>query len=64
MTKLSRSELRNKIMTILYQINVYKQNKMNFNIDDVINMVKNNDESLTFKSNVLYLFEELKEKMM
>ena len=39
MTKLSRSELRNKIMTILYQINVYKQNKMNFNIDDVINEV-------------------------
>ena len=26
-------------MTILYQINVYKQNKMNFNIDDVINEV-------------------------
>jgi N utilization substance protein B len=39
MTKLSRSELRNKIMTILYQINVYKQNKMSFNIDDVINEV-------------------------
>lgn len=32
----TRSELRKDIMTILYQINVYKKNKMEFNTDDVI----------------------------
>ena len=36
MEQLNRSELRKKIMTILYQINVYNKNKMNYNIDDVI----------------------------
>jgi isopentenyl-diphosphate delta-isomerase type 1 len=34
-----------------------------FNIDDVINMIKNNDETLTFKSDRLYLFENLKKIM-
>lgn len=32
----NRSELREKIMTITYQISLYKSNKMNFNVDDVI----------------------------
>lgn len=32
-----------------------------FNIDDVINMIKNNDETITFKADRLYLFEKLKE---
>ena len=32
----SRSELREKIMTIIYQITLYKNNKMNYNVDDVI----------------------------
>ena len=32
----NRSELREKIMTIIYQITLYKNNKMNYNIDDVI----------------------------
>lgn len=36
---MNRSELRKKIMTILYQINIYKNNKMNYQIDDVINEV-------------------------
>ena len=31
-----RSELRVKIMTILYQIDIYKQNKLDYNVDDVI----------------------------
>lgn len=35
----TRSELRKDIMTILYQINVYKKNKMEFNTDDVIKEV-------------------------
>lgn len=32
----SRSELREKIMTIIYQITLYKNNKMNYNVDEVI----------------------------
>ena len=31
-----------------------------FNIDDVIDRIKNNDESITLKSNRLYLLERLK----
>ena len=32
----TRSELREKVMTILYQISLYKSNKIQYNIDDVI----------------------------
>lgn len=32
----TRSELREKIMTILYQISLYQANKIEYNIDDVI----------------------------
>lgn len=32
----TRSELREKIMTILYQISLYKTNRIEYNIDDVI----------------------------
>lgn len=32
----TRSELREKVMTILYQIDLYKQNKIEYNIDDII----------------------------
>lgn len=39
MEQLTRSELRKKIMTILYQINVYNHNKIEYNINDVINEV-------------------------
>ena len=35
----SRSELRVSIMTILYQINMYKKNKIDYNVDDVIKEV-------------------------
>lgn len=34
--QLKRSDLRIKIMTILYQIDIYKQSKIEYNIDDVI----------------------------
>lgn len=34
--QLKRSDLRIKIMTILYQIDIYKQNKIEYNVDDVI----------------------------
>ena len=32
----NRSELREKIMTIIYQISLYKKNKIDFNVDDII----------------------------
>lgn len=32
----SRSELREKIMTIVYQLTLYKNNKINYNVDEVI----------------------------
>ena len=35
----SRSELRVSIMTILYQIYMYKKNKIDYNVDDVIKEV-------------------------
>jgi N utilization substance protein B len=34
--QLNRSELRKVIMTVLYQINVYETNKMEFKIENVI----------------------------
>lgn len=36
MQQLTRSELREKIMTILYQINVYDNNKIEYDINEVI----------------------------
>jgi len=39
MEKLTRSELRNKIMTILYQINVYEKNKIAYDVDTIIKEV-------------------------
>lgn len=36
MEQLNRSELRKKIMTILYQISVYSSNNMKYDINDVI----------------------------
>ncbi len=35
----TRSELRVTIMTILYQINIYKKNHMEYNVDDIIKEV-------------------------
>ena len=35
----TRSELRKKIMTILYQMNVYDKNKMSYNVEDIIKEV-------------------------
>lgn len=32
----NRSELRKKIMTILYQMNVYDKNKIKYNVEDLI----------------------------
>ena len=35
----NRSESRKKIMTILYQINVYDKNKMKYDVEDIIKEV-------------------------
>ena len=43
MKKESRSELRKKIMTILYQINIYEQNKIEYDIEKVIKEVSEID---------------------
>lgn len=40
--KVTRSELREKIMTILYQINIYRKDKMDYSVENVI---KENDKS-------------------
>jgi N utilization substance protein B len=39
MKETNRSELRKKIMTILYQISVYKSNKINYDVNEVIREV-------------------------
>ena len=39
MEQLNRTELRKKTMTILYQINVYKKSKMEYNVEEVIKEV-------------------------
>ncbi len=39
MEQRNRSELRKKIMTILYQINIYQNNKMHYDIDSIIKEV-------------------------
>ena len=39
MEHLTRTDLRKNIMTILYQINVYKTNKIKYDVDDVIKEV-------------------------
>ena len=39
MEQTSRSELRKKIMTILYQINIYEQNKIEYKVDNIIKEV-------------------------
>lgn len=52
MEQLNRSELRKKIMTILYQINVYEKNKMSYDVDDVIKEVMEIDNE--FVKEVVY----------
>ena len=39
MEQLNRSELRKKIMTILYQVSIYNKSKIIYKIDDVIKEV-------------------------
>lgn len=52
MKQVSRSELREKIMTILYQINVYNNNKIVYDVDSVIK--ENVDIENEFVKEVVY----------
>ncbi len=52
MEQLTRSELRKNIMTILYQVNVYTLNKIEFNIDDIIKEVNPIDNE--FVKDIVY----------
>lgn len=50
--ELNRSELRKKIMTILYQMNVYDKNKINYNVEEVIKEVLEIDNE--FVKDIVY----------
>lgn len=50
--QMNRSELRKKCMTILYQIDVYNQNKIPYKVDDVILEVMNLDNE--FVKEIVY----------
>ena len=52
METLTRSELRVKIMTILYQISIYNQNKIAYNLDEVIKEVLEIDND--FVKDIVY----------
>lgn len=48
----SRSELRKKIMTILYQMNVYDVNKIEYKVDEIINTILDIDNE--FVKDIVY----------
>lgn len=61
MEQLNRSELRKVIMTILYQVNVYEVNRMNYKIEDVIK--ENLEIKNEFVDEVVYGVLENKDKI-
>ncbi len=61
MEQLTRSELREKIMTILYQINVYNINKIEYDVDSVIKEVNPIDNE--FVKDIVYGVITNKEKI-
>lgn len=52
MEQKTRSELRKDIMTILYQINIYKKNKISFDVDSIIKEVVDIDNE--FIKDIVY----------
>ena len=52
MEQLTRTELRKKIMTILYQINVYQKNKVSYQLEDV--MKENCEIENEFVKDIVY----------
>ena len=61
MMQLTRSKLREKIMTILYQINVYTINKIDYNVDDIIKEVNPIDNE--FVKDIVYGVVTKKEEL-
>ena len=61
MEQLTRSQLREKIMTILYQINVYSANKIEYQVDDIIKEVNPIDNE--FVKDVVYGVVTKKEEL-
>ena len=59
--ELNRSELRKKIMTILYQMNVYDKNKINYNVDNIIKEVLEIDNE--FVKDIVYGVITYKDKL-
>ncbi len=57
----TRSDLRVSIMTILYQINVYQKNKMEYHVDDIINEVLEIDNE--FVKEIVYGVLTYKEQL-
>ena len=62
MKQLTRTELRKNIMTILYQINVYTLNKIEYNIEDIIKEVNPIDNE--FVKDTVYEIDELANKYL
>jgi len=58
---LSRHELRYKAMTILYQANLYDNNNIEYNIDDIIN--NQLEEKSKFVNNIVKGVVENKEQL-
>ena len=50
--KVTRSELRERIMTILYQINIYRKDKMEYDVESVIK--ENDKEGNKFVSDMVH----------
>jgi len=61
MKQLTRSELREKIMTILYQINVYSTNKIEYDVDLIIKEVNPIDNE--FVKDIVYGVVTKKEEL-
>ncbi len=61
MRQLTRSELRKNIMTILYQINVYTLNKIEYNVDNIIKDVNPIDNE--FVKDIVYGVVTKKEEL-
>ena len=61
MKQLTRSELREKIMTILYQINVYTLNKIDYEVEEIIKEVNPIDNE--FVKDIVYGVVTKKEEL-
>ena len=61
--KITRSELREKIMIILYQINVYRKEKLEYNIETIMKEINPSDDEFVKKivTNTLEKEEEIDE---